>query len=105
MLTHTEITNVQNAIATYNEEIERVAYEKKLAFVDVYSFTKTFRAEITFDESAGCAQYNENSIFSLDGLHLNSLGQAFLANIFIKAINKRYASEIPLLTISNYKGI
>jgi lysophospholipase L1-like esterase len=105
MLTHTEIANVQKAIASYNECIERVANEKKLAFVDVHSFTKTFREEITFDESSLCAKYNGNSIFSLDGLHLNSFGQAFLANIFIKAINKRYASEIPLVTISNYKGI
>jgi lysophospholipase L1-like esterase len=105
MLTHTEIANVQKAIASYNECIERIANEKKLAFVDVHSFTKTFRAEIIFDESMLCAKYNGNSIFSLDGLHLNSFGQAFLANIFIKAINKRYASEIPLVTISNYKGI
>jgi lysophospholipase L1-like esterase len=105
MLTHMEIAGVQKAIASYNEEIERIAHEKKLAFVDVYSFTKTFRTEITFDESTLCAKYNGNNIFSLDGLHLNSFGQAFLANIFIKAINKRYASEIPLLIISNYKRI
>jgi len=105
MLTHTEIATVQKAIASYNECIERITNEKKLAFVDVHAFTKTFREEITFDESMLCAKYNGNSIFSLDGLHLNALGQAFLANIFIKAINKRYASEIPLLTISDYKGI
>ena len=105
MLTHTEIASVQKAIASYNECIEHIANENKLAFVDVHSFTKTFRAEIIFDESILCAKYNGNSIFSLDGLHLNSLGQAFLTNIFIKAINKRYASEIPLLTILNYKSI
>lgn len=105
MLTHTEIANIQKATASYNESIERIAKEKKLAFVDVCSFTKTFRTEITFDERSLCAKYNENSIFSLDGLHLNSFGQAFLANIFIKAINKKYDSEIPLVTVSNYKGI
>jgi hypothetical protein len=105
MLTHTEIANVQRAIASYNEEIERIATDKKIAFVDVYSFTKTFKAEITYDEFARYAKYNGNSVFSLDGLHLNSFGQAFLANIFIKAINKKYVCEIPLLIISNYKGI
>ncbi len=105
MLTHIEIANVQKAIASYNECIEYVAKEKKIAFVDVHAFTKTFREEIIFDESSLFARYDENSIFSFDGLHLNSLGQAFLANIFIKAINKRYASEIPLVSISNYKRI
>ena len=105
MLTHLEIANVQKAISSYNECIEHIAKEKNLAFVDVHAFTKTFREEITFDESSLCAKYNGNSIFSLDGLHLNSFGQAFLANIFIKVINKRYDAEIPLVTISNYKGI
>ncbi len=105
MLTHEEIAHVQQAIASYNECIKHIANEKKLAFVDVYAFTKTFREEISFDERLLCAKYSANSIFSLDGLHLNSFGQAFLANIFIKAINKRYDSEIPLVTIANYKGI
>jgi hypothetical protein len=45
-----------------------------------------------------------NSIFSLDGLHFNQRGNAFVANAFIRQINKAYNAQIPLANINDYIG-
>jgi hypothetical protein len=42
--------------------------------------------------------------FSEDGVHPNSRGYAFIANIFLDAINKNFSATIPLVDISKYKG-
>lgn len=97
VLTLSEIININNALNSYNDFIKYIADQKKLAFVDVNSFTKSLKPEIIFDELTLCTSYHEDRIFSLDGLHLNAKGQLFLANIFIKAINTNYSCSIPLL--------
>ena len=51
-----------------------------------------------------CAIYSSNCVFSLDGLHLNSFGQAILANIFIKTINSFYHTNVELVDAMHYKS-
>ena len=99
-----EINTIQTALDSYNEVIEHLAKEKGLALVDVNAFTKTLKTDIVFNEKELCSQYNERSVFSLDGLHLNSFGQAMLANIFIKAINHTYQTQIELVDVLSYKN-
>lgn len=100
-----EIEKIENALSSYNIEIERIAHKNHLALVDVNAFTKTLRQEIHYDSSSHCAIYNSNTVFSLDGLHLNSYGQAMLANIFIKTINAIYHTKIGLVDVLKYKKI
>lgn len=42
--------------------------------------------------------------FSEDGLHPNSRGYAYIANVFIGAINAKFGSTIPLVNIANYSS-
>ncbi|MBX2966181.1 MAG: hypothetical protein KF845_08560 [Cyclobacteriaceae bacterium] len=42
--------------------------------------------------------------FSEDGVHPNGRGYAFLANIFIDAINAKFGSTIPKADITKYRG-
>lgn len=42
--------------------------------------------------------------FSEDGVHPNGRGYAFLANIFINAINAKFGATIPLADITKYRG-
>jgi hypothetical protein len=58
-----------------------------------------------YNEINMSAQYTENSVFSLDGLHLNAYGQAMLTNIFIKSINYTYQTKIELLDVMNFKNL
>jgi hypothetical protein len=42
--------------------------------------------------------------FSEDGLHPNSRGYAFTANVFIDAINAKFNATIPKANLASYKG-
>ncbi len=46
----------------------------------------------------------DNTIFSLDGVHASNYGHAFIANEFIKTMNTEFALSIPLLDPEDYKG-
>jgi hypothetical protein len=50
------------------------------------------------------ARLEQNSIFSLNGIHFNQRGNAWAANIFIKALNKGFRASIPLADINSYPG-
>jgi hypothetical protein len=43
-------------------------------------------------------------IFSEDGLHPNSRGAAYTANIFISAINAKFGATIAKASLANFKG-
>ncbi len=45
-----------------------------------------------------------NSIFSLDGLHFNQRGNAFIANQLIEIINDQFEANIPLANVNSYLG-
>lgn len=45
-----------------------------------------------------------NSIFSLDGIHFNPRGNAFLTNEFISAANHSFGSKIPAVDINRFPG-
>jgi hypothetical protein len=49
-------------------------------------------------------QDEENTTFSLDGVHINNLGHALSANAFIKVLNEEYQLGIPKLNPEDYKG-
>lgn len=100
MLSLSELAVITKALTSYNDEIKRIAKEKGLAFVDVHAYTKTLNAEITYNPIARCATYHTHRIFSLDGLHLNTLGQARLANLFIHAINKTFKTHIEQVVLA-----
>jgi len=50
-------------------------------------------------------KYIEGGAFSLDGVHANSRGYAYLANEFIRVINSNYGSNLPPVQIANYRGV
>jgi hypothetical protein len=44
----------------------------------------------------------DGNFFSVDGITPTAFGQAIIANEFIKAINKHYQMDIPLIKTSDY---
>lgn len=105
VLTADEITKIQNAITAYNTTIKAVADLRGLAFVDVNAFLKSAQKGIVYNGVSLNANFVTGGAFSLDGLHLNPIGQALLANEFIKAINNKYTSTIPQIDATKYRGI
>jgi len=51
------------------------------------------------------AEFVTGGFYSLDGRNLNPIGQALLANEFIKAINDKYNSKIPWADVTKYHGV
>ncbi len=105
VLTETEISKIQTAVAGYNAKLKSVAAAKGLAYVDVNAFMATAKKGIAYNGITINATFVSGGAFSLDGVHLTPRGNALLANEFIKAINSTYGSSIRLVDVSKYNGV
>lgn len=103
-LTLQEINDIQTAIASYNIKLRAIAQAKGLAYVDVDAFFNTLSTGIVYNGVSVNAQFVKGGGFSLDGLNLNPIGNALLANECIKAINSTYKSGILQVEVTKYRG-
>jgi len=110
VLIPSETTAILTATANYNTTIKNVAasFSTRIAVADVNAaFTSFVNYQIigsdgifitpTFSPPTGA--------FSEDGVHPNSRGYAYLANIFIDAINAKFSATVPHAILSDYKGV
>ncbi|HEV7621337.1 MAG TPA: hypothetical protein VGO09_06385, partial [Flavisolibacter sp.] len=105
VLIASEINQINDAITAYNSKLKDAATAKGLAYVDVDAFMKNVKSGIMYNGVGLSAQFVTGGAFSLDGIHLTPMGNALLANEYIKAINKTYGSTIPQVDATKYKGI
>jgi lysophospholipase L1-like esterase len=101
-----EVALVRAAVASYNQTITTVATSKGLAVFDAFTFLNTIKQKgLLVDGVNLSAAYITGGIFSLDGVHLTPKGYAIEANEFIKAINAKYNSTIPLANVSGFASV
>lgn len=107
VLIPTEVTEINNAIVSYNATIKSLADSKGLAFVDANAkmVDLSKQSGIQFDGVRYTASFIRGGTFSLDGVHLTGRGYALIANEFIKAINAKYSSTLPLVNVNSHSGI
>jgi len=105
VLTQDEIDNIQAATAGYNQIIAGLAQTHGLALVDMNAKLKTLASGIVWDGIRMNTKFVTGGVFSLDGIHLNSRGNAVVANYFIESINATYGSTIPMVDITKYPGV
>ncbi len=109
-LTYQEVASVQAIVTSYNSTIASAAAAKSIPVVDFYSLFNDVKA---VSGSAGPGypigsgvslktDFISGGLFSLDGVHPSTVGYAFVANEWIKAINSFYNSHIPLANIATY---
>lgn len=103
-----EQTEIQTAIDGFNATISAAvtANSARLVLVDANQALR--------DIKAGLVAINGSSFtasilppfgaFSLDGVHPNPRGSAYMANIFIDAINKKWGGKIPLCNPNDFIG-
>jgi hypothetical protein len=103
-LTLQEIADIKAAISGYNARLRAVAQAKGLAYVDVNAFFNTLNTGIVYNGVSVNAQFVKGGGFSLDGLNLNPIGNALLANECIKAINTTYKSGVLQVEATKYRG-
>ncbi len=100
-----QINHIAEAVNEYNDIIHNTATETNMAFVDVNELLREAEPGIYFDAIGFSTDFVSGGIFSLDGIHLSSRGNAIVANEFIAAINTQYNASIPKVAIGNYPGI
>lgn len=107
VLTEKETERVITATAAYNVAIKNIATTKGLAFVDANAkmIELSKASGIQYDGVRYTATFVTGGTFSLDGVHLTGRGYALIANEFIKEINSKYKSTLPMVNVNNYSGV
>jgi hypothetical protein len=101
-----EIALTQEHVLSFNSTITSIAASKGLAVFDAYTFWNNIKQNgLVIDGLNLNSNYISGGLFSLDGVHLTPRGYAIVANEFIKAINSKYGSNIPLANVANYRGV
>lgn len=102
-----ESEEIMGRLTAFNSVIKGVAdaYPDRLAFADVNLAMKNL-----VTAKAGIANgltYTPNinpptGLYSEEGLHPNSRGYAFIANVFIDAINAKFSATVPKANLGRY---
>jgi len=111
VLNPTEQANIKEATVTFNNIIKATAASKGLAVADMNDILNKAVAGLrvedgqiyTADYFKGMGNLN-TVMFSLDGVHLNARGYAFIASEILRTINKHYKASIPLVNPAVYPG-
>jgi lysophospholipase L1-like esterase len=96
VLTAGEAANIRARVAQYNATIASVVSQHGAAFVDANAFLNDVRAHglniggITYTNA-----FLSGGLFSYDAVHPTAFGYAYIANLFIDAINEKFGGEIP----------
>jgi lysophospholipase L1-like esterase len=96
VLSAAEIATINSRIAAFNQVIQSEANRVGAAFVDMNSFLN--QAATTGLRVGGMTftpAFLTGGIFSLDGVHPTPFGYAYIANVFIEAINDQFDGDIP----------
>ena len=119
-LTHTEIDLIEERLNAFNQIISNSTqmHSERIAVADVNNAVHRV-AETAKMDAWGIRILDEtiyvdgvplegsldlNSIFSLDAVHFNQRGNAFITNVFVETINSKFNANIPLAHINSYIG-
>ncbi len=105
VLDEKEISVIVNHTNKLNAIIQELAIAYDLALVDMNSYMKTLKSGIVYNGVSYNAIFVSGGCFSLDGVHPNPKGYALVANEFIRTINQKFGSNIPLVDANKYDGI
>jgi lysophospholipase L1-like esterase len=100
VLSAAEVATIRARVQGYNAVIRAVATERNAAFVDANAeLTRLATTGVNIGGITYTGAFLTGGIFSYDGVHPNAFGYAYLANLFIEAINDRFGGEIPLVNL------
>jgi lysophospholipase L1-like esterase len=102
-----EIAAIADARSAFNAAVKAVAEANstRVAHADIdkgFSDFITAQAMVTNGITITPNINPPTGIYSEDGVHPNNRGYAFIANLFIDAINAQYGASVPSVNISKY---
>lgn len=108
VLIPSEIAEITTRINDFNTVIStRVSAESRLALADVnatFSALASVPGQVVDGIFINASFAPPGGVFSEDGVHPNPRGAAYIAKIFIQAINAKFGATVPLPNISKYYG-
>jgi len=95
VLTVDEQEFAKDVVQTFNSIIANIANEHDFGLVDLHStYNQLDQDGYTLGEQTLTTEFVTGGIFSLDGVHPTSRGQAIIANEFISVINQEFGASI-----------
>lgn len=112
VLDRDEVAIAQQAVNSFNQIISSICSstklkdDKSIPVVDINKFLYDIKKNgyIIAGEKY-TSDYIKGNLFSFDGVHPSSKGQALVANEFIKVINDRYKANIPFVDFTAIPGL
>ncbi|HUO83734.1 MAG TPA: SGNH/GDSL hydrolase family protein [Thermoanaerobaculia bacterium] len=101
-LTASEVAEISARQSAVNQVIAAASAERNIPLLDIVEVFSRIAAGI---EVAGIhfdLSYITGGIMSLDGVHPTDIGYLFLANEFIKVINREYDARIPFASLTEF---
>jgi len=114
------IFELEERVAAFNQILTNLqqAYPDRIVLFDlagkIQEIAKTGRTDAWGIAESEDVQYIDgvplngdtgmNSIFSIDGIHFNQRGNAYVVNQIINKLNNTYNANIPTLDVNNYLG-
>lgn len=103
VLSVSEIATISARVAAYNNIIATVANERGAALVDVNGvLNRAAVAGISVGGVTFTPAFLTGGIFSYDGVHPTSFGYAYIANVWIQAINARFGTTVSQVDLSPF---
>jgi lysophospholipase L1-like esterase len=100
VLDASEVAAIRARTQAFNAIIRSEATARNAAFVDVNStFTDIAARGVNVGGVTFTTAFLTGGIFSYDGVHPTAFGYAFIANLFLAAINEQFDAEIPLVNL------
>lgn len=105
-----EISAILTATADFNSIITTTAagFPDRIAVADVNAaFTSFVTSQVIVADGVAITPNftPPTGAFSEDGVHPNSRGYAYMANIFIDAINAKFGATVPHASLADYSGV
>ncbi len=95
VLTVEEQEFAKDVVQTFNSIIANIANEHDFGLVDLHStYNQLDQDGYTLGEQTLSTEFVTGGLFSLDGVHPTSRGQAIIANEFISVINQEFGASI-----------
>ncbi len=109
VLDPSEIIIAKTATGKFNQHIKTIAASKGWAVADISSEFALIAAAGSggkyFNGLKVTAAFITGGIFSYDGVHPSSLGQALIANFFVDALNAKYGSTLKKVELLSVPGM
>ncbi len=115
-----QVAAIRTRVAAFNEVIRRKSaeYPGRLCLVDIteniHAIAQTGKLNGWGQPAGKDFQYFEgvplagrlelNSIYSLDGLHFNQRGNAYIAHEIIETVNTFFQATLPAVDVNSYRG-